>query len=1051
MSIKLLTYVIAIYLAAWSITASAGDTGPLYNACPSPGTIKIDGKLDDAAWQAAIAVPDLHILGQAVTAPSTTTFKMLYDADAIYFAATCEIPAGKHLPKPVGISRDTTIHDGPLYSDECIELYLRPTASIPYYHFILNHAGARYEARGMDTSWNPEWKAGVKVTDAYWQIEARIPWAAMEQTNAPVAGTRWTMNVTRNDLLNHKYHTWANLKNAFHRPDEFVPLIFAESAIGLGPIQLERDGSDLQVTIPWRPAAIGITVGADIELRTGNGSYTFSPSLTSGSVSQNAITIVASNAWKSGTSTWLDYTLYADQKSCYQSPGRLFSAEALPAAAPTTIDPITIRNDEVALTFDRHTGKLLTAANGRGDMQFDFGKGGIPMVELDTVSYISNPRFFRDEDIATIIPDYNTLQDLSVRTTPAGQSIEIKHLISGYMPLTLTITVPPQGSETIWDIHLDNTATQSPSKSLVVHRIRYPYLPTVPGDACGTNSFFAIPETMGRLYPDPAKTLGNRKPSPYPYRLVMGYFDFYGEKGGLYLKTGDLDPMPQTEFIAKSNPKTRKLQLGIQRWPLCWPGQTWSPGPCGLAIHDGDWHTAADMYRTWYHNNFNIPEPPKWLKDANGYVMAGSPRYEFADLPRALDNAMASGISYIELWSEMTGGDTTYHAFPFPNPYMGREEDLKKAIAEVHAKGGHIGFYLNFNTGDPLLGTYLRQSRIAQKIPADIPRPKLDYMKDNWVQQSLMNHTGNYSTWNQIIPGYLDGYWNQCPAAEKWTGFFYYWVIEKWAKEYMADVWYLDSCPVSRGSPCFASDHGHKDPVPEGQSIINFYKRMRAGAPEKFCIMQEYASDRLFPYASHALGLMWHSSYAHPEIVRYTLPEYPLFSGLCNGLHGLKQFYPDEKLTNKDALERVFLIGNRYELGISTLPPDMVDPWRTKMVSLRNACLEEMNYGDFLDNIGLGPLPERVYARIFRRADRGRLAVTLLDRRKDDKTPLTIEVDLDKVSVGAISQVTLKRLDGKSIGLKHILRGNKVSITVPLFEGRVAAILIETEIVKEVK
>jgi hypothetical protein len=189
---------------------------------------------------------------------------------------------------------------------------------------------------------------------------------------------------------------------------------------------------------------------------------------------------------------------------------------------------------------------------------------------------------------------------------------------------------------------------------------------------------------------------------------------------------------------------------------------------------------------------------------------------------------------------------------------------------------------------------------------------------------------------------------------------------------------------------------------------------------------------------------MWHRPFSHPEVVRYTLPEYPLFSGLCNSTRGVQQFYPDEKVDTKDPIERVFLIGNRFEFFMSNRPSEMANEWQRKMVRLRRACRPEMNHGDFLDNIGLGPLPEDVEARLFRRADRGRLVVTLLDRRKDKRKPLQLQLDLKAAGVSPGKSAALMTLDGERPLETPKAAGNGIVITVPPYEGRPAAVMIET-------
>ena len=1035
---------VAVVTGLLAARVGAATPGALTAACPAVGSIDLDGKLDEEAWHYTVVASEMRVLGTSRGAPRTTTFRFLYSEAALYVGVHCGAPAGSRrlLPKAKAKTRD-----GAVYADESFELYLQPAGSPDYYQLSVNLAGTCYDGRGFDKTWNGEWRARSTRGDDGWRAELELPFRTFGITAAPAPGTTWRVNLARNDRINHNYHTWAPLTRGFHEPQGFGSLVFSSVSIGVGPLRLNRGGRDLALSLPIRTGAERCpkALRALIRLRTPGDQMEIRVDQQLAADSAETIHRTAPNAWQPGTHARLSYEAEVDGRTLYRAAPLTIPADSLRPALGTEPVPVSIGNDTVSLTFDRGTGRLLSAANKEAGLAITFGETGVPVLEVETVRYMKNPRFFRDEDAHTVVPDYETLIGVEKRETAAGQTLVIEHRILSTVPVRLRITVPPRGVETSWDIAIDNALTHQPSQSVVVHRVRYPHLPEIGEDSCGADPFVVTPMLMGQRFPEPGKNLGRQRPIAYIGRATMGWFDFYGDRGGLYFKVGDTEPLPQTDLIVQSDPTTRRLRLGIQRWALCWPGEKWTPGPCGLAVHTGDWHTAADLYRAWFRDTFEIMAPPDWLRDADGYVMSGGPSYEFADFPRVIENAKSIGIRYVELWSEMTGGDLSYHAFALPNPYMGTEKELRKAIAELHRSGGHIGFYLNFNTGDPLLGTFVRQPRLDQKIPKGIPRPALDYMKDNWVQQSIMDHAGSYSTWNTVVPGFLDGYWNTCPSARKWTDFYYYWVIEKWAKEYKADVWYLDSCPVSRGSPCFAFDHGHTRPAPEGQGIIDFYKRLRAGAPKGFCIMQEYSSDRLLPYSTHALGLMWHPPFAHPEVVRYTFPEYPLFSGMCNGTGGMKQFYPGEALGPKDAIERVFLIGNRYEFPMSNLPPDLANDWARRMVALRRACHAEMNYGDFLDDVGLGPLPENVHARLFRRADRGRLALTLLDRRRKDRATLKVTIDLRTVGVGAARRARALCLNGELALEAPQVDGGRAVITVPVYEGNPAAILIETE------
>jgi len=1035
-----------IALASCATEATFADSVARISASPRAGDVKVDGKLDETAWGCAITGSGLARLDTRDAAPRETTFRVLHDPDALYIGIECQTAVGG---KRLMVKPKTVERDGPVFQDESVEVYLQPAATGPYYHFAVNSLATQYDGQGLDGSWNSEWTARTSESELGWQLEARIPYKSLGAPS-PKPGDTWHFNVCRNDRTYQQYLTWAELSRGFHEPENFGELAFMETPVGASQREISRQGRSIEVKIAARNGGDApVSLSGQLIVQTPKGRWDLDETVLLRPKSDGALLAVVKDAWTPSASVRVSYALSANSVSSpgkttlYRAPALTIAAQRVRPSRPPAPAPIVIQNQTIALTFDEFSGNLLSAENRQSGMQAQFGELGTAILELDAVRYINNPRYFRSEDIQTIAAGFETLVHCRKQSDAQGERIEIEHRIDPDVNIALSILVPKTGAETEWRIYLENPLTYQPSKALVVHRVRYPYLSDVSEDVCGSDPFVVLPTLMGQKFPQPGKNLvGNRSVS-YVGAGTMGWFDFYGSQGGLYFKVGDLDPLPQTSLIANSDAKTGKLNVGIERWSMTWPGEKWSPGPCGLAIHAGDWHTAADLYRAWFRKNFKTMQPPKWLKDSDGYVMSGGPNYEFADFPRIMENAKAMGIDYIQLWSEMTGGDISYHAFFLPNPYMGTEEELTRGIAEMHKRGGHIGFYLNFNTGDPLLGTFVRQPQNDQKIPKDIPRPALDYMKDNWIQQSIMSPEGSYSTWNTVVPGYLDGYWNACPAGDKWTDYYHYWVTQKWAKEYKADVWYLDSCPVSRGAPCFAFDHGHTRPAPEGQSIIDFYKRLRADAPKNFCIMQEYSSDRLLPYSTHALGLMWHPKFAHPEVVRYTLPEYPLFSGMCNGWDRVSQFYPGEKVEPRDAIERVFLIGNRYEFDISTRPPDMVNRWQKQMVDLRRACRPEMNYGDFLDETGLGALPERVYARVFRRADRGRIAVTLLDRRVENRAPFSVSLDLSAIGVGAPLSTKLVTLEGEQVLPTPLAQGGRTEITIPVFPERTAALLLE--------
>ena len=167
--------------------------------------IKLDGKLDDAAWQ-KIGPEELGEIGLGEL-KNKTSFKIGYDDAAIYFGIDCELANVRYLAvKPCG-------RDGACYRVECMEILLDPFGEREkYYHFILNPVpNSIYDARvgfitdpihplygKPDKAWNGDWSYAPLIDKAgkRWTAEVRIPFRTLG-VSTPQPGASWTMNLGR--------------------------------------------------------------------------------------------------------------------------------------------------------------------------------------------------------------------------------------------------------------------------------------------------------------------------------------------------------------------------------------------------------------------------------------------------------------------------------------------------------------------------------------------------------------------------------------------------------------------------------------------------------------------------------------------------------------------------------------------------------------------------------------------------------------------------------------------------------------------------------------
>lgn len=212
--------------ARWTAIFWSGVTFPLSAAAPEVITPKsylcqraaekvhVDGKLDDAAWQAAPWTDDfVDIEGDMQPKPRfRTRAKMLWDDEYFYFAAQLDEP---HIWGTI------TDRDAVIFQDNDFEVFIDPNGDTEeYYEFEMNALNTgwdlfldkKYKAGGKaDNSWNIDGlKTAVHVEgtlndasdeDQFWSVEIAIPWKALEKYAhrpcPPELGDRWRVNFSR--------------------------------------------------------------------------------------------------------------------------------------------------------------------------------------------------------------------------------------------------------------------------------------------------------------------------------------------------------------------------------------------------------------------------------------------------------------------------------------------------------------------------------------------------------------------------------------------------------------------------------------------------------------------------------------------------------------------------------------------------------------------------------------------------------------------------------------------------------------------------------------
>jgi hypothetical protein len=204
---------LCLLLLATTAPAAPADV-PSYSCIATTRPVKIDGKLDDAAWAGASWTEDFaNITGADHPAPPLRTrAKLLWDAEHLYVAAELAETA---------VAATMRTHDSPLFREDAFEVFLDPDADgANYVELEINalnttfdllmskpyrqrgRADARWEIEGMRTAVHVDGTLNdASDKDRAWTAEIAIPWAALRELGTesipPKAGQRWRMNLAR--------------------------------------------------------------------------------------------------------------------------------------------------------------------------------------------------------------------------------------------------------------------------------------------------------------------------------------------------------------------------------------------------------------------------------------------------------------------------------------------------------------------------------------------------------------------------------------------------------------------------------------------------------------------------------------------------------------------------------------------------------------------------------------------------------------------------------------------------------------------------------------
>jgi len=155
------------------------NTPKVITIIETPMPPKIDGKLNDEAWEKATVVNEFiqSSPNPGETATEQTKVKIIYDTENIYVAAKIDVTDYQEVFKNLTL-RDVSNQSTDIFSIEFDTYH----DLINSFIFTVTAAGVQVDGRrsgGIDFNWNAIWDSEVVHTANGWQAEIKIPFSAL--------------------------------------------------------------------------------------------------------------------------------------------------------------------------------------------------------------------------------------------------------------------------------------------------------------------------------------------------------------------------------------------------------------------------------------------------------------------------------------------------------------------------------------------------------------------------------------------------------------------------------------------------------------------------------------------------------------------------------------------------------------------------------------------------------------------------------------------------------------------------------------------------------
>ena len=405
--------------------------------------------------------------------------------------------------------------------------------------------------------------------------------------------------------------------------------------------------------------------------------------------------------------------------------------------------------------------------------------------------------------------------------------------------------------------------------------------------------------------------------------------------------------VPETPVIGGKDVATRFSAVHV---PCIQPGETRSLTPVALEAFTGSWHAGVDIYKRWRATWMKPAVAPAWAREPHAWqqLHVNSPedelRMRFSDLPKIGEDCARHGVKAIQLVGWNDGGQDQGNPSHDPDPRLGTFQELKDAIAKIHAMGVKVILFAKFTWAD----------RATERFRKDLVRlaikdPYGDYQMHSGYQYQTVTQLLDINT-RRLVP--------MCFLSEEYLRL----CDEEFSKtlELGAAGILFDEC-LHHGPAllCFDPRHGHRPGAPvyaNDRKLIDNFHRLSDPRNREFL----FAGEACYDWEMEAYQVSYHRSESkgHVPLSRYLLPEAQFMTAVTG--------FDDRNMIDQCLMYRYVISYEPYNFKgrLDDYPATMA--YGKKMDALRTELREYFWDGEFHDEVGasviVGGKPHHPYS-----------------------------------------------------------------------------------------